>query len=167
MSTQASISLLLLTDRGGQMCESDSELLEEQHLSKKESEKWRQSEKWWVNGDGRRRKVLAWEPQPPHGLLVWLLRLRWLHTTHLNTQIYTQGWLGLLSRNIRHTAFWHHYSWCEFSRTQPRAASQRCTPFTWTHTTACTHHQHRSHLSHTLFFFLSFLFDPQKLSRLE
>lgn len=33
-------------------------------------------EKWWVNGDARRRKILAWEHQPPVGPRIWPLRIR-------------------------------------------------------------------------------------------
>lgn len=90
------------------------------------------------------------------------------HNAPEYTDLHTQAWPELLSRNIRHTAYWHHYSWCEFSRTQPRAASQKLTPpFTISPT-----HTHPHHLpvwvpplSHfVLFFFLSSLFStPRKV----
>lgn len=94
------------------------------------------------------------------------------HNAPEYTDLHTQAWPELLSRNIRHTAYWHHYSWCEFSRTQPRAASQKLTPpFTIspTHTHIHTISQYGSHLSHTLFFFSPLLFfrPLEKLSRLE
>lgn len=65
-------------------------------------------EEWWVSGDGRRKRRRRWRrkvlapgtPASPSDPRVWPLRSRWLHTTHLNTQIYTHKpgrsfWAGI------------------------------------------------------------------------
>lgn len=79
------------------------------------------------------------------------------HNAPEYTDLHTQAWPELLSRNIRHTAYWHHYSWCEFSRTQPRAASQKLTPPSPSppHTHTSTPSPSMGPTSLTLYFFFS------------
>lgn len=79
------------------------------------------------------------------------------HNAPEYTDLHTQAWPELLSRNIRHTAYWHHYSWCEFSRTQPRAASQKLTPplHHLPHTHTSTPSPSMGPTSLTLYFFFS------------
>lgn len=96
-------------------------------ISNQMLERFRQRDEWWVGwgvgwveGVGGGERFWPKSTSVPMDPGVWPLCSGWLHTMHLNTQIYTQACLQLLSRNIRHTAHWHHYSWCEFNWTQPQ-----------------------------------------------